>query len=417
MNTRPEITISESNEIKNEMKQNPFVKAFVQTSLSSFSIASTLFIPEMWQTSQQVNKGQPLTLRAFFTNFLLADYKLLKRNFMTAQKASLVKNASIANQGPIRAQVEGVMHDVQPENQHVGEIISVEKDSFKKKFAPLFLAGTMITFFDTSITNYYANLRIYNTLHVYPNFLTIKEMAKFSLMGFPMRFSRNFSGTFLYIVSNSVAKEEVDKFFSQTSYGSSMSGAIATIGSAMTAAIFNNWLEVIWKNQIIQANLSTYKTPSGLAIAKQLYQEAGLKKFVSGTKSGIFLYTMGFGILNGVDYVVNNVLFKETQSMASEKEIKTLLADSSLATHASLVKDKNNIKNTQQAPLPSTPCVLSEVNHSALLQDTKRWKETKHSVFFAPVAVSSNTAQKKRGLGVILEEPLTPNQYVITRSH
>ncbi|EKD71247.1 MAG: hypothetical protein ACD_46C00230G0002 [uncultured bacterium] len=289
-----------------------WMKAASQAIFTSLGVATILYPLEIFQTRKQtfVNQKMPFTINSL-------ALKSLWNGYLSSNKASLMKNSVMSNRDHVQYHVDKAF---EKDNQQIHEEMiekTHEEMTERKKFTSSFIASSIIGFFDTVSTQYWANLKIHQMLGQNHHF-SFPEKFKFSLIGFPTRYTKNYLNAFFCLSTVTILNEPFNQLFPAEQYGIT-APIFTTLTAGIASGATTNAIEVIYKNQVNQADIKLGKTPSAYQVAKALFHYHGPSVFMRGAGWNIVSTTIAYGVINIIDMMMNHRSSNDALSVTNTK--------------------------------------------------------------------------------------------------
>lgn len=183
------------------------------------------------------------------------------------------------------------------------------------------ISSAMLSLLDTGLTQYHSNLKAWNFQKTYKQanndtYVLPKASQRYDhynlwKAGIFSRYMKNSMK-----ISSLLFTPVVDTIFKQANVPTAFQYLSPLLVSTITGFL-SNAADVIYKNQIVNIDPQTLKTPTARDVIKNLYRTQGISSFKSGALMSIFNLMMVNLMINPVEKVANNVLGtikKETQS-------------------------------------------------------------------------------------------------------
>jgi hypothetical protein len=277
-------------------EKSQIIHPIVVAGTAATTIAFSLYPIEYIQTRIQLGIKKPSTMS--FTTFFLANWKPIFQGFSNTCKGSFAKNGVIS-------QRESIKNKLEIEEKQINESITENNEQEITKIGKQGLisaafASGIISFFDTSCTQYFANARVKNSIGEMLDLSLLKKI-QFSRAGFNVRLSRNFINAFFCIGADTMVKPLVNYFLPDQEYRIANLMISNSIAGALSGIIMNPF-DVIYKHTIQETDMKILKAPQTLQLTKELLRKEGYRHFFKGASMSMLMSTVVYAILNGIDF-------------------------------------------------------------------------------------------------------------------
>ncbi len=338
----------------------------VQVGLTAFGVATAVYPFEIIQARVQTglkNIGNNMNVvpaysshvsfwRGFMNSILKSPVFV---GYTSAMKASTLKNAALSQNQQIRSMIETTIRDTQV--LEGGEIIS-ESTLRKLKMQSTVATAVVLGTFDTSLTNYYAGLKVWGSVGYSP-ILALPEKFKLWRTGFHLRGTKNTANALICIAMMTIMHEPILAKLPEEDYGKTAT-IVTTFLAGILGGLSTNAIEVIYKNKLsmwghemVLANKGPKEIspPSIHKVVTHLWKnKGGPYAFTRGAGHSVVISTIAYGMIHLVnDFVAK--LYNEEPHKHHKKHIKMMEQDS--AENKAIEQPKSTtppIPTANQAP-------------------------------------------------------------------
>lgn len=311
------------------------IRPVVQTVTTGVGVATVLYPIELIQTRLQLNAT---VSGAGWSSYFLANTRLIFNGFLHANRASLVKNSVISQKEAVHEPMNDLVNerDMHPTN---------------KKITAAMGSSLVIGLLDTGFTNFFANMRVFNSIGVDPVFINLKQKIAFAATGFNPRFIRNGAGAFFCISSSTLLEEPLEAYLPAEKFGIT-SNVISTVSLGSISGVLTNGLDVVYKRKVSNTCLETLKSPRAFDVAKEIYVKEGMRAFMRGSWLSAVCSVMAFGTINGIDALMNSYFYALDQSVRNQqlRDQQKLFAATVKKEAAPAAALQSGFAKTQQKP-------------------------------------------------------------------
>ncbi|STX28079.1 Uncharacterised protein [Legionella beliardensis] len=310
------------------MMQNNYAKALVKIGGTSVGVATILYPLEVLRDRAQLDIQSSFKLKDMFKfkfkdiNFnnlkssfkspVMFNYKTLMpfiQGYINANRMSLGKNTVIAQRDPVSQHVESFIGEKGKEN--TDPVGNNGRFNYNKYAVPS-IAALIITTLDMTFTQYYSNMRVFNTMGKVIELESLKQKFDFMRAGAPLRFVRNYGSTLACLATSTILREPIDAYIPHDTSPYIHNAATSLIASTVIAPGVNAF-EWWYRNQMKQFNTQTFKTPSSWQVLKEAVKTSGLKTPLRGLKWTIITNGLAFFAINGISDLLDTYVFTDSK--------------------------------------------------------------------------------------------------------
>ena len=275
--TRADAPMSESLKIKQNLV--PFVTAI----MTGTTIAATLYPIQYLQTRLQVG------ISSVKGGFFCANYRSIFSGLSKAMYSSWIKNGVISQKDHVHDQ----FHEALSEREM--------NFVFSRGMAVTMATACTIGFCDTTFTHPFKNYGIWNAVGHKPVFTNWQQRFQFIRNGYFPTLSGNVINASFCVG----AKTIVEPFLAQYLPGGKnafVNLAVTNLIAGSLSGIMVTPFQRVTRLQVHEVDTATYKAPSAMRVAKQLWRTSGYKSLFVGWEGNVAGTVIAFAIINGIEF-------------------------------------------------------------------------------------------------------------------